>query len=93
MKKSSRVGIVLAISVTTSSSFLVWDDDTGNSWPLGLQVAQASTGSSSNGLETPGDRTMVLTQSALLERQRHALVSRVRGQLLSRAPAAVSESE
>ncbi len=90
MKKSSRVGIVLALGLTMASSFAVWEEESKSAMPFGFQSAQASITGTAGTRETVQDRELVLRQSMLRSRQRSALISRVRQQLLDAKPAPAS---
>ena len=81
MKKSTRAGLILALGLTMSSSFIVWDQNTETELPFGLPSALASASGTpgTSGLARTGQVT--LRDAALQDRRMQALVLRVRQQL------------
>ena len=82
MKNSSKVGIALALGLTMSSSFVVWQKDTKTGWSFGLRAAQASVGGSASNKSDIGNRPIAMRETAQLAKKRNALIARVRQQLL-----------
>ncbi len=90
MKKSSKVGVTLALGLTMSSSFMVRDNDNSTGWPFGLQTAQASVSHFASSPYLFNDRTITERESAPLLRRRKALADRIRKELLQGAPVPVT---
>ena len=81
MKKSTRAGLILALGLTMSSSFIVWDQGSETELPFGLPSALASASGTpgTSGVVSTGQVT--LRDAALQERRMQALVLRVRAHL------------
>jgi hypothetical protein len=83
VKNSSKVGIALALGLTMSSSFVVWEKDAKTGWSFGLRAAQASVGGAVSSKSDISNRAIAMRETARLAKKKNALIARVRHQLLN----------